>query len=70
MRCHLNHDYIVHYGQFPQSIHMADSNALQPSTENLSLTDISVPIVVEVLSRFLVMMGLRLLSDQLMKMLT
>lgn len=44
----MNHDYIIHYGQFPQSIHMADSNALQPITENLSVTDISVPIVVEV----------------------
>ena len=48
MRCHMNHDYIIHYGQIPQSIHMADSNALQPITENLSVTDISVPIVVEV----------------------
>lgn len=66
----MNHDYIVHYGQFPQSIHMTDSNALQTITENLSVTDISVPIVVEVLSRFLVMMGLRLLSGRLMKMLT
>lgn len=70
MRCHMNHDYIVHYGQFPQSINMTDSNALQTITENLSVTDISVPIVVEVLSRFLVMMGLRLLSGRLMKMLT
>ena len=70
MRCHMNHDYIIHYGQFPQSIHMADSNALQPITENLSVTDISVPIVVEVSSRFLVMMGLCLLSGRLMKILT
>ena len=66
----MNHDYIIHYGQIPQSIHMADSNALQPITENLSVTDISVPIVVEVSSRFLVMMGLCLLSGRLMKILT
>ena len=38
--------------------HMVDSNAQQPITANLSVTDISVQIVVEFSSHFLILMGL------------